>query len=96
MAGFCWTKIHPADPPKEPVALGEIYVIGADPCARASGSAARSPSAASPRSRTRGITMGMLFVDGANEAAVGLYRSLGFVTHRLDRGTASTSRATGQ
>ena len=27
----------------------------------------------------------MLFVDGANDAAVGLYRSLGFVDHRLDR-----------
>jgi ribosomal protein S18 acetylase RimI-like enzyme len=27
----------------------------------------------------------MLYVDGANEPAVGLYRSLGFVEHQVDR-----------
>jgi ribosomal protein S18 acetylase RimI-like enzyme len=32
----------------------------------------------------RGITVGMLFVDAANEAAVGLYHSLGFTTSRTD------------
>ena len=33
----------------------------------------------------RGIDVGMLFVDADDEAAVGLYRSLGFTTSRTDR-----------
>jgi mycothiol synthase len=85
LAGFCWTKVHPADPPKEPVALGEIYVIGADPLRQGIGLGRALTVGGLASLAERGITMGMLFVDGANDAAVGLYRSLGFVTHRLDR-----------
>ncbi len=32
-----------------------------------------------------GAEIGMLFVDAANRAAVGLYESLGFATVRVDR-----------
>jgi mycothiol synthase len=85
MAGFCWTKVHPAEPPKEPVARGEIYVIGADPLRQGIGLGRALTVGGLESLAERGITMGMLFVDGANDAAVGLYRSLGFATHRLDR-----------
>lgn len=94
VAGFCWTKVHSADPPKEPVALGEIYVIGTDPARQGRGLGRALTVGGLESLSDRGITTGMLFVDGDNAAAVALYRSLGFVTHRVDRaygrGVAST------
>jgi mycothiol synthase len=85
LAGFCWTKIHPAAPPREPVALGEIYVIGADPARQGRGLGRALTTAGLESLANRGITLGMLYVDGSNTAAVALYRSLGFETHRIDR-----------
>lgn len=85
LAGSCWTKVHPAQPPHEPQPLGEIYVIGADPSRHGRGLGRALTTAGLAHLATRGITVGMLFVDAANEAAVGLYRALGFVTHRTDR-----------
>ena len=85
LAGSCWTKVHPAQPPREPVALGEIYVIGADPARHGKGLGRALTAGGLASLADRGITLGMLFVDTANEAAVALYRSLGFTTHRTDR-----------
>jgi mycothiol synthase len=85
LAGFCWTKVHPADPPQEPGPLGEIYVIGADPDRQGLGLGRALVVAGLASLHERGITTGMLFVDAANEPAVRLYEKLGFTTARVDR-----------
>ncbi|MEX1008361.1 MAG: mycothiol synthase [Acidimicrobiia bacterium] len=90
LAGFCWTKVHPTDPPKEPVALGEIYVIGTEPGRQGRGLGRALTIGGLASLAGRGITMGMLYVDGDNTAAVALYRSLAFVTHRVDRAYGRT------
>ena len=77
IAGFCWTKVHrrPAQPP----GAGEIYVIGVDPRRQGIG-LGRGADARRPRLARTGAAsrVGMLYVDAANDAAVGLYRALGF------------------
>ena len=86
LAGFCWTKVHPAQPPREPDALGEIYVIGADPTRHGRGlGRALTTAGLASLAGAWPAPSGMLYVDADNEAAVGLYRALGFVTHRVDR-----------
>jgi mycothiol synthase len=83
LAGFCWTKIHPAtdgDPD-----LGEIFVIGVDPSRKGMGLGRPLVVAGLSSLADRGVRTGMLFVDGANQAALRLYESLGFTTHRRDR-----------
>ena len=88
LVGFCWTKLHPARPPREPDVLGEIYVIGTDPAHQGRGLGRALTSAGLEWLAAHGARVGMLFVDAANAAAVGLYRSLGFVDHRVDRAYA--------
>ena len=83
LAGSCWTKVHPAiDAEPE---LGEIFVIGIDPSRQGSGLGKPLVVAGLSYLAERGVRTGMLFVDGDNEAAIRLYESLGFTTHRRDR-----------
>jgi mycothiol synthase len=84
LAGFCWTKVHPMEP-DAPEALGEIYVIGVDPSRHGGGLGRALVLAGLASLAERGIETGMLFVDGANAAALRLYESLGFTTFRHDR-----------
>ncbi len=85
IAGFCWTKQHPADPPGEPEALGEIYVIGVDPRCQGVGLGRALVLAGLAWLHEHGSSTGMLFVDAANEPAIALYRALGFTLARRDR-----------
>lgn len=83
LAGFCWTKIHPATP-SDPE-LGEIFVIGVDPSRQGTGLGKALVVGGLASLAERGVATGMLFVDADNDEALRLYTSLGFTTSRVDR-----------
>jgi mycothiol synthase len=91
LGGFCWTKVHPAEPPREPGALGEIYVIGVDPKHQGTGLGRALVVGGLDSLHQRDVSTGMLFVDAANKPAVSLYRALGFDVARVDRAYTRTA-----
>jgi len=80
LAAFCWTKLHPG-----PVLTGEIYVIAVHPDFHGHGLGRALTVAGLQHLQSVGATAAMLYVDAANEAAVGLYRSLGFQIEHVDQ-----------
>lgn len=83
LAGFCWTKLHPAtaiDPP-----LGEIYAIAVDPDFHGRGIGGPLTLAGLQWLAAQGPRTGMLYVEHDNHAAVATYRRIGFDVHHADR-----------
>lgn len=74
MIGYNWLKIDGDH--------GEIYVIGVGEPGRGLGRTLML--AGLDRMRERGVTTASLYVEGDNDPAVHLYRSLGFTDHAVD------------
>jgi mycothiol synthase len=85
LVGFHWTKIHgqdgnEGDSDHAHQAIGEVYVVGADPGERGSGLGRALTLVGLRYLRSRGLFQVMLYVDESNTPAIKLYESLGF-TH---------------
>ena len=82
MVGFCWTRVHPAtdtDP-----AIGEIFVIAADPAHQHAGLGRALTAAGLDHLAGAGLEVGMLYVEATNTPAIRLYERMGFVLHHSD------------
>lgn len=86
IVGFHWTKIHAKTTNQifDHEAIGEVYVVGVDPAWQGK-SLGRSLTIAGLRHlREQGLNSAMLYVDSADERAITLYSSLGFVQWDTD------------
>jgi mycothiol synthase len=85
LAGFCWTKIHPADDVLGDPPMGEIYAIAIDPDFHGQGLGAPMTLAGLAWLAEQGLGIGMLYVESDNHAAVRTYERIGFTVHHVDR-----------
>ncbi len=77
LAGFHWTKQHPAR-------LGEVYVLAISPDAAGRGLGKALLLTGLNHLRDVGDSEVQLYVEGDNEAALGLYRAYGFTEASRD------------
>lgn len=85
LAGFCWTKVHAEERPP----LGEIFVIAVDPDFGGQGLGRDLTLAGLDHLCSRGLSIGMLYVDSTNHRALQMYERLGFVVDHIHRGYTS-------
>jgi mycothiol synthase len=81
LLGSCWTKIHDHTTPP----MGEIYVISVDPARHGQGLGRALTLAGLQWLSEQGLTVGMLYTDDDNAAAVATYTGLGFTIDHTDR-----------
>jgi mycothiol synthase len=82
LLGFHWTKIHAGA--GDHAAMGEVYVVGVAPEAQGMGLGKALTIAGIGYLHGKGLQAIMLYVDADNEAAVALYRTLGFTRWDVD------------
>ena len=82
VAGFHWTKVHPAS--GDAAAIGEVYAVGIAPDQQGHGLGRALTAAGINHLAEQGLDEVMLYVDADNPAAVALYESLGFERWHVD------------
>lgn len=82
LLGFHWTKIHPRTGTHP--SIGEVYVVGVTPQAQGMGLGRALTVAGIKHLQAAGQSAIMLYVDADNDAAVALYRKLGFTRWDTD------------
>jgi mycothiol synthase len=85
LAGFCWTKLHPADPALGDPPMGEIYAVAVDPDFHGQGIGGPLTLAGLQWLADQGMRVGMLYVESDNHPAVRTYERIGFTVHHVDR-----------
>jgi len=83
LLGFHWTKVH-GDGAHSHEPIGEVYVLGVDPSARGMHLGAALTLAGLRHLRDGGLRQVMLYVEADNDAAVRVYRDLGFTRWDTD------------